>query len=63
MHCTKIALELNNLKELPETMGRMRCHTLNVNKNQIERLPECLASMKHLKLLLCNFNNLRRWVK
>jgi hypothetical protein len=55
----RVVLDCNRIRYLPETLGRLRCSSLNLNSNRLATLPRCLKDMPNLTALsVCN-NGLR----
>lgn len=58
-HLDVVDLSDNKLKIIPENIGDLQAVELNLNKNQISKLPEGLASCPRLKVLRVEENCLQ----
>jgi len=50
-HLDMLDLSNNDIKEIPESMHELRAVELNLNKNQISAIPDCLQLCPRLKVL------------
>ena len=47
-----VLLAGNGIKSLPDNIGRLRCESLNLSKNQLSSLPKSFAEMQQVKYLI-----------
>jgi len=58
-HLDSVDLSDNKIKIIPENTGDLQAVELNLNKNQISTLPQCLASCPRMKVLRVEENCLQ----